>query len=236
MPGGVMRRAGSYLALLIYVCCNTSAQQHPDISGFWELHYDSRNVPPAALNADTAARSAEIVQHDQEAIRWCINLGVPFMMDDAYPIDIRQSPTVIGMVARAPSSVRYIYTDARTHPAKEEYDPTTNGNSIGHWEGDTLVVDTIEFNDRGAVAIPGGGMRTPTSHLVERYRVLNGGQQLAVTFTWEDSAVFVRPHSYEFRYYRTSGITGPRVLGCNVNDKERAKFLTEPPPSAEGRQ
>lgn len=231
-----MRQVGTCVSLIVGLCWAALAQEHPDLSGFWELRYDSRNVPPAAVNAAVAGRNAEILQHDQEAIRWCINVGVPFLMDDAYPLDIRQSPTVIGMVARAPSSVRYIYTDGRTHPAKADYDPTTNGNSIGHWEGDTLVVDTIEFNDRGAVAIPGGGMRTPNSHLVERFRLLNKGQQLAVTFTWEDRSVFARPHTYEFRYYRTSGVTGPRVLGCNVNDKERAKFLTEPPPSSEVRQ
>ena len=222
-----IRRAGS--GLLLAFSYAASAQQHPDISGFWELHFDSRNVPPASLTPQVAQENADIVKHDQEAIRWCINLGVPFIMDDAHPLDIRQSPSVIGMVSRDPSSVRYIYTDGRTHPSKDDYDPTTNGDSIGRWEGDTLIVDTIRFNDRGAVSIAGGGMRTSNAHLTERYRLMNGGQQLSVTFTWEDAGVFAKPHTYRYTYYRTSGVAGPRVLGCNTDDRERAKFLTETP-------
>jgi len=123
--------------------------------------------------------------------------------------------------------MRYIYTDGRKHPNKDDYDPTTNGHSIGHWEGDTLIVDTTMFNDGGVTRIPGGGARTPDSHLVERYRLLAGGNRLSVVFTWEDSKMFQKPHTYEFRYYRIDRIAEPRMYNCNPNDAERAKFLVE---------
>src|SRR4030095_12625183 len=75
--------------------------------------------------------------------------------------------------------------------------------SIARWEGDTLVVDTTGFEPtHGVTAIPGGGFRTATSHLIERYRLLKDGAQLSVTFTWTDPAVFAPPHTYEFRYQR----------------------------------
>jgi uncharacterized protein YndB with AHSA1/START domain len=167
-----------------------------------------------------------IARHDAEAIRWCNNLGVPALLADRSPLDIRESPNLIAIVAKPPSSVRYIYTDGRPHPAKDEYDATTNGHSIAHWEGDTLVVDTVGFNERGVTSIPGGGIRTPDSHLVERYRLFDGGQRLAVTFTWDDPNVFEKPHTYEFRYYRIARTSEPRTYACDALDEDRAKFLT----------
>ncbi len=215
--------AASYLSSPAF--SQNPAPAHPDLSGYWELRYDSFNVPAASLTAKAAADQANQRQRDSDAIRWCINVGVPALMGDRAPLDLRQSPTVIGMVAKSPSSVRYIYTDGRDHPDKDDLDPTTNGDSIGHWDGDTLVVDTIGFNDRGVRTIPGGGVRTPNSHLTERYRLLEGGQRLSVTFTWEDPYVFQKPHTYEFRYYRVRQISEPRVITCNPGDAERAKFL-----------
>ena len=200
---------------------------HPDLSGYWELRIDSFNVPAASLTARAQADQPNERRRDTVAIRSCINIGVPALMSDRAPLDIRQSPTVIGMVAKSQSSVRYVYTDGRPHPDKDELDPTTNGHSVGHWDGDTLIVDTIGFNDRGVRMIPGGGVRTASSHLIERYRLVEGGQRLSVTFTWEDSNVFQKPHTYEFRYYRVHQISEPRVYQCNPNDAERAKFLSE---------
>ena len=204
------------------------AQDHPDLSGYWELRYDSMSVSAASLTTQGAASTATQSRNDLEAIRWCNNLGVPFIMGDRSPLDIRQSPTVIGIVAKAPSSTRYIYTDGRTRPAKEDYEPVTNGYSVGHWEGDTLVVDTVGFNDRGATSIPGGGVRTADSHLTERYRLLQSGNRLSVTFTWEDPKIFQKPHTYEFRYYKTAVVGEPRVYPCDAGDRERAAFLSGP--------
>jgi hypothetical protein len=108
-------------------------------------------------------------------------------MGDRAPIDLRQSASVIGIVAKPQSSERYIYLDGRKHPDKDELDPTTNGHSIVQWEGETLVVDTIGFNDRGVTRLPGGGVRTSNSHLTERYRLMGNGQRLDVTFYVKDA-------------------------------------------------
>jgi hypothetical protein len=88
-------------------------------------------------------------------------------------------------------------------------------------------VDTRGFEPtRGITAIPGGGFRTATSHLVERYRLLNNGQVLAVTFTWTDPAVFATPHTYEFRYQRVeSGYEARPHPRCDPFDEDRAAFL-----------
>lgn len=217
------------LWLAMFSAGAAAAQPHPDLSGFWELRYDSFNVPPASVTPATLEGAATQMRHDIEAVRWCDPIGMPAVMGDRAPIDLRQSASVIGIVAKPSSSERYIYLDGRKHPEKDELEGTTNGHSIGRWEGETLVVDTIGFNDRGITRLPGGGVRTPNSHLTERFRLIANGQRLDVTFTWEDAGVFTKPHTYELRYYRIPEISDPRIFPCNAKDPERARFLTEPP-------
>ena len=201
----------------------------PNLSGFWELRFDSRNVPPASLTRAALAAASQQSAHDTHAIRWCYKFGVPYLMELS-PIDIVQNMSgqevAITFPVRGPS--RHIYTDGRPHVKEEIFDPASNGDSIGRWEGATLVVDTAGFSDEGVTRIPGGGRRTPTSHLVERYRLINPGQ-LSVISTWEDSAVFSKPHTYEFHYYRAPKGAEAREFGCDASDEQRAKFLTGTP-------
>jgi hypothetical protein len=203
----------------------------PNLSGFWEMHFDSRNVPPAALTP-VMANEDKSVQYklDMFATRWCHFFGVPYVMD-ASPIDILQNlngkEIVIATPVRNPA--RHIYTDGRTHVNPDVFDPLSNGHSIGHWEGDTLVVDTVGFSTEGMTSIPGGGRRTPDSHLVERYRLVDEGNRLSVIFTWEDPKVFQKPHTYEYRYFRAPNGTEAREYDCNASDENRAKFLLDVP-------
>lgn len=202
---------------------------HPDLSGYWELRFDSFNVPRAILTPQAQAAVDARLKKDLDAVRTCTNIGMPALMNDHETLDIRQSASVVGMVAKSPSSTRYVYIDGRTHPDAEDLEGTTNGHSIGRWDGAALLVDTVGFNERGITAIPGGGYRTTRSHLVERYQLSSDGQQLTVTFAWTDPVVFRRAHSYAFRYYKVPTIAEPRVVNCIANDAERVRFLTEAP-------
>jgi hypothetical protein len=123
-----------------------------------------------------------------------------------------------------------LYTNRSVHITDDIFDPSTNGDSIAHWEGDTLIVDTVGFHgEHGITAIPGGGYRTEKSRLVERYKLLKDGSVLSVVFTWTDPAVFQTPHSYEFRYQRLPPTYEPRQwLSCDPFDEERGKFLESP--------
>ena len=201
-----------------------------NLSGYWELRYDSRNVPIPALTAKAAAVTQATKNKNRvHDVRWCILLGMPFIMDSGAPIDIQQDARFIGILDEPVSGPRTIYIDGRPHPPAEIFDATTNGHSIGHWEGDTLVVDTVGFSDKGLTDIPGGGIRTPTSHLVEKYRLVDNGERLLVTFTWTDPATFVKPFTYAFKYYRAAPGYRPRDYDCNAGDNERAAFLEGTP-------
>lgn len=227
-----MRRV---VAALLVVACSApvlfaqAGATHPDLSGYWDLRFDSFNVPRAALTPQAQAATDARLKKDLDAIRDCVNIGMPAVMNDRATLDIRQSGSVIGMVAKSPSSTRYIYTDGRKHPPADELEGTTNGHAIGRWQGDALVVETVGFNERGITAIPGGGYRTSRSRLVEEYRLSGDGQQLVVTFTWTDATVFRRAHTYTFRYYKVPSISEPRVVNCIPNDAERARFLSGTP-------
>lgn len=209
-----------------------SAVAPPDLSGFWELSFDSRRVPAANVLPVTRATAAERTRKDAYAIRWCNILGMPFIMDSGRPLDIRQGRTAVIITPENASGPRYLYLDRSTHISEEIFDPTTYGDSIAHWEGDTLVSDTIGFHpDRGMTAIPGGGYRTATSRLMERYRLLENGSVLSVVFTWTDPKMFRTPHTYEFRYYRVPADYEPRTwLPCDPFNDVRAQFLEGPPP------
>ena len=201
----------------------------PDISGYWELPLDGRHIPTARLTSSvTPAKLRAEANKNAKAIRWCNWVGMPTTMDVGRPLDIRQGPREIVILAESPvTPVRHLYLNRTAHISKDIFDPTTSGDSIAHWDGDTLVVDTTGFEPtHGVTAIPGGGFRTAASHLVERYRLLRNGAMLSVTFTWTDPAVFATPHSYEFRYQRAEpGYEARPYPRCDPFDAERASFL-----------
>jgi hypothetical protein len=210
--------------------------QTQDISGAWELSFDGRNVPAANLSARvTRAMLADVARKDARSIRWCLPLGMPFTMGQSRPIDIRQGTRHIVISAESSASpARYLYLNRKTHISKEEFEPTTGGDSIARWEGDTLVVDTVGFSGtKGMLAIPGGGFRTEDSHLVERFRLIKGGSMLSVVSTWRDPKVFRTPHTYEYRYHRLPASYEARLaFVCDPFDAERTAFLEGPPPAA----
>jgi hypothetical protein len=223
------------LALTAQGSAQPQAATSPDISGFWELSFDSRKVSQASL-LPTVTRAAldARTKADAHAIRWCNLLGMPFLMDSGRPLDIRVGATAVILVPENASAPRYLYLNRTTHISDDIFDPSTNGDSIAHWEAGTLVVDTVGFHgERGITTIPGGGYRTETSRLVERYRLLKDGALLSVTFTWTDPRVFKAPHTYEFRYNRLPASYEARVWApCDPYDAERALFLDGPKPAA----
>jgi hypothetical protein len=93
--------------------------------------------------------------------------------------------------------VRHIYTDGRSHP--NVWSPTPAGHSIGRYEGNVLVVETTGFT-RGMV--PGGGVRTAETRLLERFELSPDGNRLTVTYTWDDPKVYQKPHVYRYYFER----------------------------------
>lgn len=224
-------RVRALVGALLLAVSGAAPAATPDLSGYWDLAVDGRKVPPArVLPKVNAAVMAEHARSDAHAVRWCNMLGLPYFMDAGQPINIRQGKREIYMYTPAQVAPRHIYFDRKEHINPDEFDPATGGDSIGSWEGDTLVVDTVGFSgNRGITTIPGGGIRTGKSHLVERFRLLENGTVLSVVSTWTDPTVFKAPHSYEYRYYRLADTYEPPIkTNCDPFNETRAKFLESP--------
>jgi hypothetical protein len=132
----------------------------------------------------------------------CVPAGIPFFMGygGPDPIIFLQTRKEVWMVWREDNQVRRIYLDV---PHSASLKPSWYGESVGHYEGDTLVADTIGLNDKTVVDV----YRTPHSeklHVVERWRMLDGGKAMEVVFTVEDPDAFYEPWSGKRRYRRVT--------------------------------
>ena len=103
-------------------------------------------------------------------------------MTRVWPIAMIQKPTVIFMVSGFMNSTRIIYLDGRKHTDPDLVIPSFNGESIGHWEGDTLVVDTVGFVDDHHW-LDNGIPASDQSHIVERMRLIGDGATLEIEYT-----------------------------------------------------
>ncbi len=232
---GSLQAAGIATALFVMLpvhaaAPNASFDPH-NISGFWELSYDSRNIPPANLQPSvTPAVIADQAAKDANARRWCYFIGVPAAMDSPRPIDIRQSAHEVLINFEWRATPRHIYLDRKENMVLDDYDLTSTGDSVGRWEGNTFVVTTVGIDGtKGQTLLPGGGFRTTDSKLTERYQLVKNGDVLIVTFTWEDPKVFRTPHTYAYRYMRAPKFYEVQTpLDCDPLDKERAEFFTNP--------
>lgn len=128
---------------------------HPNFEGVWMAY---ATVPSGRLGALSAKLSAagkaavkaftdEYGADHPEAGWYCVGTGMPYAMGNlaAYPIEIMQTPSHTVMLLELEQQVRRIFTDGRDFP--KDYPRTRMGYSIGHWDGDTLVVETRNFKN-----------------------------------------------------------------------------------------
>jgi hypothetical protein len=129
-----------------------------------------------------------------------------------------QAPKEVVMIYSNDQQVRHVYLDV---PHSQNVMPSWYGESVGHYEGDTLVVDTIGLNDKTFV----DNFRTPHTeklHVVERFKLIDGGKAMRVDITFEDPDAFNAPWSVSQRYDR---IQQPMAeLVCAENNQQFFKI------------
>jgi hypothetical protein len=119
------------------------------------------------------------------------------------PIFFLQTPTEVTILEESDMQVRHIYLNV---PHSKNAKPSWYGDSVGHYEGDELVVDTIGLNDKTFV----DSYRTPHTtqmHVVERFKLLEGGKILEAKITVEDPGAFTTPWTARQRWRRREGDT-----------------------------
>ena len=136
--------------------------------------------------------SANVSKYDPEG--YCLPPGGPRMMATPYPMEILQLPDQkrIFMVFEGATHIwREIYMDGRAHPQGDALNPTYLGHSVGRWEGDTLVVDVVGFNE-GTWIDYYGHPHTDLLHVVERFSRPDK-RTLRYEATIDDPGAYSRP-------------------------------------------
>jgi hypothetical protein len=160
----------------------------------------------------------------------CWPIGVPgFLLYPVTPVYFLQTPKEVVMIWEEDHMARHVYLTDRHSPNVK---PSWFGESIGHYEnGDTLVVDTIGLNTRTFV----DSFRTPHTeqlHVVERFRIVDGGKALEVNVHVEDAGAFTIPWNAMQRYRRVE--QGPmREAVCAENNAKFFNYDVEPIPQAD---
>ena len=129
----------------------------------------------------------------------CIPLGVPaFLIHPVQPVYFIQTPTMVLLVNQEDVEMRRIYLNV---PHSARVTPSWYGESVGHYEGDSLVVDTIGLNGKTYI----DNFRTPHTdklHVVERFRMIDGGKGLEASIHVEDAGAFTTPWNAVQRWRR----------------------------------
>jgi len=182
------------------------ADGHPDLSGPWvgggsngDIERDGGLEPGELPLLPWAKALREARKEEDEPYLYCTPMSVPRV--NPYPWRFVQSVTAQGMSTiyvmhenGDAGGRRQIFMDGRTHP--DDLLPTWWGHSIGHWEGDTLVIDTVGYNDKFWFDSR-GTPHTERLHTIERWTRINYGTMLD-EFTLDDPGAFSKPVQLKF--------------------------------------
>jgi hypothetical protein len=151
----------------------------------------------------------------------CLPMGIMQLDSHPYPKKVIQTPTEVLMIYEASgTTVREIFLDGRPLPKKEDVEPWWNGYSVGHWEGDTLVVETTGLMDDGWLDVRGSPL-TSAAKLTERIRRLNYGY-LEIKVTIDDPKAYTKPFD-AIVYSRIMPTSQPSEFVCI--DKDAAHYI-----------
>jgi hypothetical protein len=169
-----------------------------ELSGVWsggQADTFSPNDPPLQAWAEAKFRSVKpgygphASALSDDPLLDCLPPGVPRILLIPFPMQIVQIPGEVIMLFEYDHYVRHIYVDRREHP--KDIDPTWMGDSIGKWEGDTLVVDTVGLSDKSWLDQV-GHPHSDALHVVERVRRVDH-ETLQDDITIDDPKAYTKP-------------------------------------------
>ena len=248
-------RCLAFTAILLLVLGDAAMAEsrHPDLSGFWFLARGKRDKMPelvAKLSPDTvlltnalagelgrgefgplkvkpAARAAAAKWNpmdDQSISKVCKPPSIVYAMPGPFPIEIYPATELIVFKLEYYDMVRIVFMDGRPHPG-DDYPHSNVGHSIGHWDGDILVVDTTHLES--ATISDSGLNHSDKVHVVERFRLSPDGKYLHVTQEFDDPEVLENRGGRYFVLERQQGHVMPYdcdpAYGLSIEQRERPK-------------
>jgi hypothetical protein len=187
-----------------------------DISGVWQVTKFQPKLFPTGGAPFQPWAEAKFKANNPETNDpnlGCLPDGVPRFMFVPLPIEILQTPARLVMIGEGVQQMREIYMN-RQHP--KDLDPTYSGDAVGKWEGDTLVVDTIGFNDKTWLD-QGGLPHSEAMHVVERIRRVDH-DTLIDDVTIDDPKAYTKPLASQQVYKLRPGWE-IREFVCTENNK-----------------
>ena len=190
----------------LYRPATSSADPH-DLSGVWFLEHYNRiigtiegTLPPMNEHGKLEWAKRVVAEANgapmADASSHCWPHGTPRVMNSPYPLQIFQTAQQTVIAHEVAHNTRFIHM-LRDHPAQVK--SSFMGDSVGHWEGDTLVIDTVGVDPRTWIDEQ-GVIHGPKLHTVERIKKINGGKQIEDVVTVEDPDFFVRPWKFRDTY------------------------------------
>jgi hypothetical protein len=228
----------AWAALLVLASLQSAKSGDREWPGVWAReegleHPDPRRILPF-LKDDAAAEFTRVIERNSFRVPWsfCDPPGLPALLTE-YPngLEFLFTPGRVTMLAED-SSIRRIYIDGRAHP--KEIDPSYYGDSIGHWEGTTLVVDTIGLQEDNDIVM-GFPADSERMHVLERWHRINA-DLLEVSITVDGVDSLQRPYMRVQRYRRrASGLMKEQLCVASKNrDSGHGLNLTPPPAQQRG--
>lgn len=192
-----------------------AATMQPTFTPQWQLKVDE------ARKAQAAATAANPNQ-PLAGLSPCAETPFPATMMPGF-FEWRVTPEETTLISSQNDSVRHIYTDGRGHPPADELWPTTMGDSIGHWDGDTLVVDTVSMKHPSIflAAEQASFALSPLSeklHAIERIRMVNHNE-MQIQLTVDDPIALAKPIKITITHVRitdTNRMEDTRDADCDA--------------------
>jgi hypothetical protein len=200
----------------------------PDLSGVWQAE-DQKYFMNLATGlkpedvplqpwAEALQRKREENVHGDDPLARCLPHGVPRINTNGiFPFKIIQTPNEVVILYEQLNLFRQIFMDGRKLAPNPN--PTWLGYSTGHWDGDTLVVETSGFNDKTWLDTEKGHPATEELHVTERFRRTDFGN-LTITATIDDRKAYTRPWTTTTQKIHLLPDTEIMEFICNENEKD----------------
>jgi hypothetical protein len=198
--------AGLALAVLTASAHAAPAKPAASITGMWFLNpseYDRNEAMPLTkLGAEINEKRRKATEEQGVVLsansKKCLPIGMPTFMTNEFALEIIESPGRVTLLSENSTLPRSVYLTEKTHT--QGLEPSWNGHSIGHYEGKTLVIDTVNFNDRLGPILR-SGLHSPTTHLTERL-YLKDSDTLVGEMSFEDPTYLTKAWKSVHTYHR----------------------------------
>lgn len=189
-----------------------------DLGGVWQAPFTTDLARPYGAPLPLTPHGAEIFKKADSskdpAASKCLPSGPTRAIQSPNPFQILQGPNAIAVLFEYQGHYRIIYTDSTVHPEDIMDYPGFQGHSIGKWEGDTLIVDTVGIDDRTWLDTA-GHQHSDKLHLTERFQKTDANT-LKWTVTYDDPVFFTKPWTVSLDLKRQD--TRLMSFACNDNN------------------